>query len=79
MWNGVPDIVKRAIKKPLNALGLDLVRFEPVESPPREFIWISSLGINTVIDIGANIGQFAMKIHGVVPNASIFSFERRSL
>jgi FkbM family methyltransferase len=75
MWNGVRDIVKTVVKKPLNALGLDLVRFEPVESPPREFIWISSLGINTVIDIGANIGQFAMKIHAILPNASIFSFE----
>ena len=75
MWNGVRDIVKTVVKKPLNALGLDLVRFEPVESPPRKFIWISSLGINTVFDIGANIGQFAMKIHAIVPDAWIFSFE----
>jgi FkbM family methyltransferase len=83
MWNSVRHVAKTVVKKPLNALGLDLVRFEPVESPRRifgpseaqEFIWMSSLGINTVIDIGAHIGEFAMKIHAIVPDASIFSFE----
>jgi FkbM family methyltransferase len=83
MWDRVRDIAKIIVKKPLNAVGLDLVRFQPVGSPPfvfrpseaQKFIWISSLGINTVIDIGAHIGEFATKIHTIVPDASIFSFE----
>jgi FkbM family methyltransferase len=82
MWNRMRDIAKTVVKKPLNALGVDIVRLQPVEPPPvfrpseaEKFIWISSLGINTVIDIGAHIGEFAMKIHAIVPDASIFSFE----
>ena len=75
MWNGVRDIAKAVVEKPLNALGLDLIRFNPVRSSLSNFMWISSFDINTVIDIGANTGQFAMRIHAIVPNASIFSFE----
>jgi len=83
MWNSVRHIAKTVLKKPMNACGLDLVRFEPVESPGRilrpseaqKFMWMSSLGINTVIDIGAHVGEFAMQIHAIVSDASIFSFE----
>ena len=82
MWNGMRDFGKTIVKKPLNAVGLDIVRFEPAEPPPlfkpaeaQKFSWMSSLNINTVVDIGAHVGEFAMKIHAILPNASIFSFE----
>ncbi|MDZ7957617.1 MAG: FkbM family methyltransferase [Aulosira sp. DedQUE10] len=37
--------------------------------------WIHELNIATVIDIGANIGQFAISINAVLPKAQIYSFE----
>jgi FkbM family methyltransferase len=37
--------------------------------------WLHSLNINTVIDIGANIGQFALTINTILPKAKIYSFE----
>jgi len=37
--------------------------------------WIKQAGIRTVLDIGANTGQFAGAAHAVLPNARIYSFE----
>jgi len=72
------DIAKKIIKKPFNALGMDIVKldkrqFEP--TPATEFLWLSSLDINTVVDVGAHEGEFATMIHGVLPRAMLISFE----
>lgn len=37
--------------------------------------WLTTANINTVLDIGANTGQFARLIHEVLPAAIIYSFE----
>jgi FkbM family methyltransferase len=37
--------------------------------------WLRRLRINTVLDIGANEGQFARLIHSVLPEATLYSFE----
>lgn len=37
--------------------------------------WFSEAGIRTVLDIGANTGQFAQLVHAVLPQARIYSFE----
>jgi FkbM family methyltransferase len=37
--------------------------------------WLTEAGINTIFDIGANVGQFAKLIHEVLPTAMIYSFE----
>jgi FkbM family methyltransferase len=37
--------------------------------------WLKSADINTVIDVGANTGQFASAVHTVLPRAKIYSFE----
>lgn len=37
--------------------------------------WIRELGIETVLDIGANTGQFAASIRKVLPDVQIYSFE----
>jgi len=79
----VRNIAKMLVKRPLNALGLDIVRlsvnstdtkqFEPSEA--NKFIWLSRLNINTIVDIGAHIGEFAMMVYQILPKASIISFE----
>lgn len=37
--------------------------------------WLLDSRINTVLDIGANTGQFARLVHAVFPDAAIYSFE----
>lgn len=37
--------------------------------------WLKNLRIQTVLDIGANTGQFAAMIRGILPDSSIYSFE----
>ncbi|MDQ3918833.1 MAG: FkbM family methyltransferase, partial [Acidobacteriota bacterium] len=82
------DIVKPLVKRPLNAVGLDIVRLAPPPPPPAperafrfapteadRYLWLTSRGINTVVDVGAHEGEFAAKIHAILPRASIFSFE----
>ena len=37
--------------------------------------WLKEMGITTVLDIGANEGQFALMIRKLLPNTAICSFE----
>ncbi|MGJ5675438.1 MAG: FkbM family methyltransferase [Nostochopsis sp.] len=37
--------------------------------------WFHDFNISTVLDIGANVGQFAVTINKVLPKAKIYSFE----
>lgn len=57
-------------------MGLDIRRVSPFEiSDNARFLWLSRLEIGTVLDIGANIGQFSAHIHSVLPDAWIYAFE----
>lgn len=51
-------------------LGLIIKRVRPENNT-----WLQNRGIESVIDIGANIGQFAERIHTILPQAKIYSFE----
>ena len=64
-------MVKTHIKKFFRIFGLDLRRVPPFE--PYE--WLKGRNIQTVFDIGANVGQFARQIHRVLPDAMLYSFE----
>jgi FkbM family methyltransferase len=69
-------MIKTAIKQMLRAMGFELVRiykFAPDEDD--KFNWLKNLNIRTVLDIGANTGQFAAEIHRILPDAAIYSFE----
>ncbi len=38
-------------------------------------LWLFKADINTIFDIGANVGLFSSAIHQVLPKATIYSFE----
>ena len=40
-----------------------------------KYRWLQDLKIATILDIGANVGQFAGMIRAIVPGAMIYSFE----
>lgn len=42
---------------------------------PLDKSWLREIGFSTVIDVGANTGQFARAAHYVFPDARIYSFE----
>ncbi len=52
--------------------GLDVRKYRPESN--RTKLW-QELGIQSIIDIGANTGQFAKDIRKEIPNAKIISFE----
>ncbi len=54
----------------LHSLGLIIKRVRPENNN-----WLKGRMIETVLDIGANTGQFALKINQILPQARIYSFE----
>src|SRR5690349_4732787 len=72
-------MVKRILKKIVHSLGYDVQRIQgPLDGINKAEVntkWLVELEIATILDIGANEGQFAKKIRGVFPNSKIYSFE----
>src|SRR5881409_2522439 len=54
----------------LRRLGISYEHYRELRQP-----WLLGLNINTILDVGANVGQFATLAHAVFPSANIFSFE----
>lgn len=70
---------KSVIQSCLRPLGVQLHRIpkqEEINEIERiKTLWLRKRGIKTILDIGANTGQFAMQIHKMFPEAIIYSFE----
>jgi len=50
--------------------GAGLAMFRRLNRP-----WLRELDIRTVLDVGANVGQFSLVIHEIFPAARIYAFE----
>ena len=64
--------MKRGIKKLLALAGLDLRRIDLAED---NFGWLAPFAIRSIIDVGANAGQFAAEVRRALPCAQLYSFE----
>jgi len=60
------------LRKILHTIGFDITRYRPI---PDRLEWIRSLNIKSVIDVGANTGQFATLLRSYLPEAYIYSYE----
>jgi FkbM family methyltransferase len=58
-------------KKVFRACGLDVRKVSKFET----YSSLQNFNIRTILDVGANAGQFAMRIHKLLPAANIYSFE----
>ena len=71
--------LKRAAKNFINRAvrpwGMELAYTHVLERPELRRDWLRSLPVRTVLDIGANTGQFAAEIRDLLPEAFIYSFE----
>ena len=71
------------IRKMMQKFGYDIVKYHPkykigyfdTQNLEGEFKWLKEFDFKTILDIGANEGQFADKMHAVFPAATIYSFE----
>lgn len=68
-----PLILKKALKKLLNAAGLDLITRK--KNPNFMLLGLREQPIKTILDIGANVGQSAQKFRRQFPEAKIYCFE----
>lgn len=71
-------IAKGLINRAVRPWGMQLAYahvLERLEQPELRRDWLSSLPVRTVLDIGANTGQFAAEIRDLMPGAFIYSFE----
>jgi len=64
-------VYKKFVRKAFNLIGLDIRKAKR----DLKSVWLESFEIKTVIDVGANIGQFAVDASELYPDAVIHSFE----
>ena len=65
--------IYKVIKKVFNFIGADIVRL--TKTPYYSFMGLKNFSIRTIIDVGANEGQFAKIIEKDFLKANIYSFE----
>ena len=71
------------IRKLLQKVGYDIVKYHQTyvaghfdeENLQGEYPWLKDFKFKTILDIGANEGQFADKMHALFPETMIYSFE----
>ena len=52
-----------------------LAKTDPNARFQKEHAWLKEYHFNTILDVGANTGQFAKKIRNLFPTSTIISFE----
>ena len=66
--------LKKDLRRLINRyLGLDIVKYSP--GPSEVCWWITKYDIDLVLDVGANIGQFANSLFKMGYEGSVLSFE----
>ena len=66
-------LLEKLLKKVFILVGFDIVRI--FKSPKQSLLGLKNLPIKTIIDIGANKGQFARHISTLFPEAYIYCVE----
>ncbi|MAD94413.1 MAG: FkbM family methyltransferase [Rhodobacteraceae bacterium] len=68
--------IKGNLKRLINTLGWDVRRYTLASNPMGQILAaIDKVQVDTVFDVGANIGQFAQELRSVGFSGSIVSFE----
>ncbi|HEX8292600.1 MAG TPA: FkbM family methyltransferase [Pyrinomonadaceae bacterium] len=68
-------IAKGFINRAAGRWGMELAYKHVLERPELRRDWLKTLPVRTVLDIGANDGDFAAEIRDLLPEAHIYSFE----
>lgn len=74
--SGMPRPLRRAVRHALRRLGLDVHPFNPADDPEiRRVRLMRNLGVDLVLDVGANVGQYATIVRLSGYTGRIISFE----
>ena len=65
--------IKQLIHSGSHCFGFDIIRYH--KSPEQTLLGLKRWHIGTIIDVGANQGQFAQKVSSIFPRAQIYCFE----
>lgn len=66
------DLAKGAVRAALAEVGVEL---RSIRTLPDHLECLRGLGIRTVLDVGANTGQFVRRVRRLLPEAAIHAFE----
>ena len=67
---------KQVVRRFLRRMGYDIVRYAPTSHPlARRKRLLEISGINIVLDVGANVGQYAKQLRDIGYKGEIISFE----
>lgn len=77
------NLFKSLIRKSFRAFGLEIKKYYPPAHQEllkekelrRRLQWLINMNFRTILDIGANTGQFASTISAMMPMALLYSFE----
>jgi len=69
------NLIKQSVKKAFYKAGFEIVRDGNTKGVTYSILGLTNLPIKTIIDVGANCGQFAKHISVWFPQARIYSFE----
>ena len=68
--------IKKHLRKIINARGFDLHRLTPSSNPAFQLLKaLNHFDIDLVLDVGANVGQFASELRSVGYKGNLVSFE----
>jgi FkbM family methyltransferase len=72
---GLEDI-RHSFHRVLRSSGFDVVRYRPVNDPDQRLVHLlERYRVNTLLDVGANVGQFAKRIIAAGYSSNVISFE----
>lgn len=71
------SILKRKLGDILRNKGYQFSKVPTLESDIKKgkYIWLQNMGIRTVLDVGANVGNFTQMISTVLKKINIYAFE----
>lgn len=69
-WQLLPALASRPSRIPWLLQGVSPGRLVALDVE-----WLKTSNIRTVIDVGANVGQFASTMNHLLPDAEVYSFE----
>jgi len=67
------NLLSELFRKAANLVGLEVTRLS--KAPRYTLLGMRCEQIRTVVDVGANRGQFAKYVRGIFPNAHLYCFE----
>ncbi len=71
--------MKKLINRLLRPTGYKFTRIKTDNCDEIKYLWLKEFNIKSILDVGANEGQFALDIYKTLRDAKIYSFEPLSM